>query len=29
MITKEEALEALDHLDDFAKMKVGIDPIGS
>lgn len=29
MITKQQALEALDNLDDYARMDVGVDAIGS
>ena len=29
MITKERALEALENLDDYARMQVSIEPIGS
>ena len=28
-ITKSEVLEALDSMDDFAKMDCGVDPIGA
>lgn len=27
-VTKEEALEALDSIDDLARMDIGVDPIG-
>ena len=28
MITVEQALEAIDNLDDYARMETGVDPIG-
>lgn len=29
MITKEQALTALDNMDDYAKMSTSIDPVGA